>query len=159
LNRLRQLQTLTGSEQWLLLNAILALPFATVALKLVGLKTCQRLPAKASSANSVEASSGNPEQIDEARRIARVVSIAGRHGVYHANCLPQSLVLWWLLRRRSIASEIRFGARKEESELTAHAWVECDGLVLNEADDVGHRFAPFNALVQSALPSTVQQDS
>ena len=142
-----------------MLKAGLALPVTAVGLQLLGLKKYQRLLVKASRANSSETSSDMAQQMDEARRVARIVGIASRQGVYHANCLQQSLVLWWLLKRRSIPSQIRFGARKKETQLTAHAWVECDGLVLNEADDVGHRFAPFNpALANSPLTSTGQQD-
>lgn len=78
-----------------------------------------------------------------ARQIARLVRAAANHGLYRANCLEQSLVLWCLLKRHGLESQIRFGARKEEDELQAHAWVECLGTVLNEDRDVEQRYPAF----------------
>lgn len=143
----------------MLLNATWALPVTAAALQVIGVKQWQDVMAKTSGAKPARVSPDNSQAIDLARRIARVVSIASRHGIYRPNCLQQSLVLWSLLNRRNIASEIRFGARKEASELAAHAWVEFEGLVLNDADDVGQRFAPFNSTrITSTLASTVHQD-
>jgi hypothetical protein len=81
--------------------------------------------------------------VQQARRIARMVKIAASHGPYRATCLPQSLTLWLLLRRRGIASSLRIGVRKEISRLDAHAWVEIDGIVVNDRMDVPDRFVPF----------------
>lgn len=139
-----------------MLKAGLALPVTAVGLQLLGLKKWQRLLAKASRANSSETSPEMSQQVDEARRVARIVSIASRQGVYHANCLQQSLVLWWLLKRRSITSQIRFGARKDNRQFMAHAWVELKGVVLNDDANVSHRFAPFNPALVATESATIQ---
>lgn len=76
-----------------------------------------------------------------------MVQAAARHGAYRATCLPQSLTLWWLLRRQGIKSDLRFGARKEAGRMEAHAWVELDGIPLNETLDVDQRFQPFERAV------------
>lgn len=73
--------------------------------------------------------------------------MAGRHGPYRAKCLPQSLTLWWLLRRQGIESQLRFGARKNARRMEAHAWVEFEGTPLNDSADVGERFKPFERAV------------
>jgi hypothetical protein len=39
------------------------------------------------------------------------------------SCLPQSLAVLWLLRRRGVAAELRFGAKLDQHALAAHAWV------------------------------------
>lgn len=88
--------------------------------------------------------------IERARAIARIVHIAAHHGVYRANCLQQTLVLWSLLRRDGIESEIRFGARKKDGQLQAHAWVEYLGVVLNEESDVCRHFSPFEGVAVGA---------
>ncbi len=73
------------------------------------------------------------KEIAQNARITNVmVQAAARHGVYSATCLPQSLTLWWLLRRQGIKSDLRFGARKEAGLMEAHAWVELSGIPLNE---------------------------
>lgn len=87
----------------------------------------------------------NKDQIlGQAHDIARMVEIAaGRYPFRIANCLPQSLTVWWLLCCCGIDSELRIGVRKEADRLKAHAWVEYEGYVLNDAAGNCSRFLPF----------------
>ena len=72
------------------------------------------------------------------------MKLAVRYSPLAANCLPRSLTLWWLMRRRSIPGELRIGVRQEAGQLEAHAWVELDGLAIDDDDnDIHHRFDPF----------------
>src|ERR1700738_4315419 len=135
-------------ERWLLAQALVFLPLTVLGVHAVGVARWPRtlikltLFRKNPDPNSDDAESQSTEhsfapgdgQANSQRAfvIARIVRIAAQHGIYRANCLQQSLGLWWLLRRDRIESEIRFGARKEELQLKAHAWVECFGIVLNE---------------------------
>ncbi|MGC1767566.1 MAG: lasso peptide biosynthesis B2 protein [Candidatus Acidiferrales bacterium] len=75
--------------------------------------------------------------------IARMSAAAARNLFFTTNCLEKSLVLWWLLRRRGIAAELRIGARKELERFEAHAWVELDSQMLNDAGEENRRFVPF----------------
>jgi hypothetical protein len=84
---------------------------------------------------------------ETAERVARLVSIAANHGPYRATCLPQSLALWWLLRRRGIAAYLRIGVRKEQGEFQAHAWVEHRDQALNDNQGVTKSYAAFNPAV------------
>ena len=61
-----------------------------------------------------------------------MVNIAATHSVIRAHCLQRSLVLWSLLERNGVESELRFGARKENGQIQAHAWVEINGVALND---------------------------
>jgi len=79
-----------------------------------------------------------------AQAMARMVQVAARYGLYRPNCLSQSLALWWLLRRQGIAGDLRIGVSPQGDLLEAHAWVEFCGQVLNDGEDVSHRFAPFH---------------
>jgi Transglutaminase-like superfamily len=79
----------------------------------------------------------------QANRIAHLVVAAGREGMFRANCLEQSLTLWWLLRRRGFEAELRIGARKKGETFEAHAWVELEGAVLNDDEGVAGEFARF----------------
>ncbi len=54
--------------------------------------------------------------------------------------------VWWLLRRQGVASELRIGVRKEQGRFEAHAWVEREGVALNDGSDVNVRFAAFQGL-------------
>ncbi len=84
--------------------------------------------------------------------LAWAVAAAAHHAPYAATCLQRSLTLWWLLRRRRIAADLRIGVAQADGELRAHAWVEHAGIVLNDDADVGSRFAAFDTLPDDALP-------
>ena len=157
----RKFQELPGDERWLLAQALILLPLTLTGVALLGVGRWQRLLTKLapsdrlpnSNSNADQRSTGrSPAQVDEqavrqrVRVIARIMRIAAAHGIFRPNCLQRSLVLWWLLRRNHIASEIRFGARREAGELKAHAWVECFGFALNESSDVCRHYSPFEAL-------------
>ena len=79
--------------------------------------------------------------------VARMVRLAAQHGPYRANCLKQSLVIWWLLQRHGVESKLRIGVRKEAAVLEAHAWVECFGQPLNDGPDIQQRFFPFDQIL------------
>lgn len=72
-----------------------------------------------------------------------MIDLAARRGVFKANCLHRSLVLWWMLEMRGIRSELKFGARRLDGSFEAHAWVELDGRIINDAPDIREQFAPF----------------
>jgi hypothetical protein len=138
LNKARQL---SGADGWLLFQAFLGLPLVALLLRCFGLRRVQaRLqqgPAK--HLGSDDRRTG----LDRARATARLVQVAARHGLFRPTCLPQSLVLWWLLRRQRLTGKLHIGVRPEPNRLEAHAWVEFQGLVLNDSEDVARRFAPF----------------
>ncbi len=64
-----------------------------------------------------------------------------------ASCLPRSVTLQWLLRRRRMEADLRIGVRKVESGIEAHAWVEHRGRPLNDTSDVHRRYAAFDGAI------------
>ena len=72
-----------------------------------------------------------------------MVKAASVHGLCSATCLPQSLLLWWFLKRRGIDGDLRFGVNKTENQLEAHAWIEVHGVPVNDTEDVQERYAPL----------------
>jgi Transglutaminase-like superfamily len=76
-----------------------------------------------------------------------MAAAAARNFLFDTNCLEQSLMLWWLLRRRGIAAELRIGARKEFERFEAHAWVEVNSAVLNDASAEHQHFVPFDGSI------------
>lgn len=61
------------------------------------------------------------------------------------NCLSRSLALLWFLRRHGYQPDLRLGVSLAERAFAAHAWVELDGVVLNDRRDVAERFTPLTA--------------
>lgn len=76
--------------------------------------------------------------------IVLLVRAAGRRILGKRPCLPQALVVRWLLRRRGYSASLQMGVTKDESDkLLAHAWVESGGEIL-----IGGRLSPtrYNSL-------------
>jgi hypothetical protein len=141
MNRLRaSLSTfarLPVQQQRAFLAALMLIPASAIALRLAGFGRLHRWAAHAAPSNNAQLTG---------RQCAQAVSRAARHGLWHGNCLSQSLVLLRLLRRQGQPGQLRIGARNSGGRLEAHAWVESDGTVLNDAPDVVERFPPFPAL-------------
>lgn len=73
-----------------------------------------------------------------------MVNSAAYRTLGKATCLERSLALWWLLGRQGIASSVRIGTRKVDDKFEAHAWVECEGIALNEPEDSHRHYAAFD---------------
>jgi hypothetical protein len=59
------------------------------------------------------------------------------------------LVLRWILCREGVDARIILGARKEDKEMQAHAWVEVDGVSLDDVTDIHRPFSPFEKIATS----------
>jgi len=122
------------------MGAVVLLPVTSLAFRMIGFRRWHSILASFSLGNRTPAAGVTLEHI---RRTARMVQFAARRGPYRATCLPQSLTLWFFLRRQGIKSDLRLGTRRDANRFEAHAWVECQGQVLNDSDDVSERFTPF----------------
>jgi Transglutaminase-like superfamily len=134
---------LSGAERGIALEAAAALTATWAGLRLFGFRHWNNLLARLATTGSQNLRAPGPGTIESARAIACLEGSAARSLLLRTNCLEQSLVLWWLLRRRGMDVEIRMGARKEAGRFEAHAWVEFDGMVLNVAGDEHIHFVPF----------------
>src|SRR5262245_25067820 len=144
LEKLRKFLRLTPDDRRTLIRALILLPIVSLALRLVGLRRCQRMFSCFLLYEPVPAAEQADATLAQALHISRLVGLAIRHGGGGANCLQRSLTLWWLLRRKSIRSELHIGTRKDAGFLNAHAWIEIEGVVLNDNSDVRRRYEPFD---------------
>lgn len=131
---------LSDRERSLLIRSLWLLPAVALLLHLKGMKFTQqmllRLPMQTHSiADSLET---------QIWTTVKMVRVAVRYNRPWANCLKQSLVLWTLLRCQGISSELRIGVQRDTDKFAAHAWVEYQGVVLNDTDDVHQRFQAFD---------------
>jgi hypothetical protein len=161
---LPKLFRLSARELWVLVQAAVLLPAVRCALRFVTITRLQLLgvhtltgsgpgspapmpsrpPKRETEAHNIDlplTTGRSPETI------ARMVRIAAEHGLYRAKCLEQSLVLRWLLQRQGIDARIVFGARKDDEQMQAHAWVEVNGVALSEDNGVYQDFSPLDELV------------
>lgn len=152
LEKLRRFSALDTQAQKLFLRALALLPLVSLSLKCSGFRATQAALQKILPTTLAKQ---NPD--DLSRRIAltaHMVNAADRHGLVHPSCLAKSLALWWLLRREGIGSDLRIGIRKGKYYFEAHAWVEREGIALNEPDDRHRHYAAFDA----ALTSVVEEE-
>jgi hypothetical protein len=144
MKRWQKFWRLSGYEHGIVLEAAGGLLATWLGLRLVGFRRWKNVLAwLAPSANSTMRRQ-NASQRESAELIARMEAAAARNVFFGTNCLEQSLVLWWLLRRRGISAELRIGARKEFERFEAHAWVELDSAVLNDRNAEHLHFIPFD---------------
>jgi len=164
LTRLQKLQRLSVNERWLLVQALLLLPLTLCGVYWLGVSRWTRILFRLAKLRKTSVPDPTrPEDkeanIRRAQAIARMVLIAAHHGAYRANCLQQTLVLCFLLRRNHLEGDIRFGARKQDGQLRAHAWVDCLGIALNEESDVCLHFSPLEGDANTAQASAISMIS
>jgi hypothetical protein len=140
---------LSGHSRGVALEAAAALTATKVGLRLIGFRRWKDLLVRLAPYPGDSERPLDPARIETAREIARIQEAVSRHLIFHASCLEQSLVLWWLLSRRGIPAELRIGARKEAGRFEAHAWVELGNLVLNDSGEAHRHFAPFEGSIIS----------
>lgn len=143
---------LSGYARGLVLEAAAALLATWLGLRLAGFRRWKAVLAWLAPDMPDVGGASDPALVESARKIARLQQAAARHLFFRANCLEQSLALWWLLRRRGIAAELRVGARKDAGRFEAHAWVELDGAILNDTGEEHLHFVPFDGPL--AAPET-----
>lgn len=140
------LRRLSFGELLLLAQAPFALPACAYALGRHGLGRVQaflgRRPARPSDAPAAA-------RLVAARRLSWIVQSAAAYGPWPANCLQRSVVLWWYLQRRGLQGDLRIGVRRdpETRELAFHAWIEYEGVVLNDEATVRQRYVTFDRAI------------
>jgi hypothetical protein len=136
--KIAKFRALSGSQQRLLATALLLLPAFWVALQLLGLRRFNDWLSRAPAGGKP------PLAFEEITAIGSLVNSAAFRLLGPGNCLTRSLYLLWLLRRRGVMSDLRIGMRLTNGQLNAHAWVDVAGQPVNDAKDIGERFAAFD---------------
>lgn len=147
LKSLRRFSALERTAQTLFLRALVTLALVGLSLKLRGFDATRSTLLKTLPLHSTPTDSDLLNK--RIALTAHMVNAADRHGPVHPSCLVKSLTLWWLLGRQGISSELRIGVRKEGGNLEAHAWVERDGIALNEPEERHQHYAAFDAALGS----------
>ena len=74
----------------------------------------------------------------------RWINAAAAHPIPWAKCLQRSVALCLWLRRLGFCGELKIGVRKDGGTLLAHAWVELNGVVLNDDPNLTKKFVVMN---------------
>ena len=131
---------LTPPQQGLFLRSLVLLPLAAGLVRIRGLGWVQQWTL----ARRLPPIANDNQQIDLAREAAKAVDLAARRGLWRANCLQRSVVLWRELARLGVSGDLRIGVRSGGAEPEMHAWVEVVGRVINDRPDIADEFQPFD---------------
>src|SRR5205823_899665 len=119
----------------------LAIPFMHVAVRVRSFQSTIRWVRQAPARGTATVSSSDTGA--QTMKLATALRRAALFGPYAGNCLSRSLALLWLMKRHGVDAELCLGARMEEGQLAAHAWVESGGRIINDRPDVREKFAQF----------------
>ncbi|HMI53307.1 MAG TPA: lasso peptide biosynthesis B2 protein [Candidatus Saccharimonadales bacterium] len=139
---LRAFLKLNGKERVIVLASAAALLCTWTGLRIFGFSGWKNTMLRLSRENS----GGVRMSLDKTKALASLTTATARRFFFSTSCLEQSLVIWFLLRRRGAPAVLRFGGRKEGGRFEAHAWVESEGVVLNDDGAVRQNFVPFSPL-------------
>src|SRR5271155_841104 len=139
---LQRYRALNAEARRLFWRAVILLPLIGGSLHLRNYKKTQKwLQERLAGWGPPASLPGDPaERVIVARRM---VHAAARYGMGGATCLEQSLALWYLLGRQGINASVRIGVRKGSGKFEAHAWVEYEGVALDEAQQAHQHYAAF----------------
>lgn len=137
--KLSRWAVLSWPERRLLLLSAFVLPVIVVALRMSGLPRVLAMWGGTARKNA-----GSRDSLD-VEAIASIVSMAANTLPFGVTCLARSVLLQWLLKREGRDGQLRIGVRRPDGGgLTAHAWVECDGVPVGDPQaQRGH--VPFEA--------------
>jgi len=88
-------------------------------------------------------STKTPPSIDQAKHQGQLVNMAVSAIAGRDNCLLRSVMLSRRLAKQGLATKIIFGVGKEEAAFQAHSWVEVEGVVINDREDIAQMHAVF----------------
>lgn len=129
---------------------VLLLPVLGLALNTFGFRRVHRWLGRRAIPTSRGARAGARSAAD----LAALVVHVNRHLLpYQSRCLLESVALWYLLRRNGYAAELVLGARTLMGPFEAHAWVELDGVALNDSGRVRDIYASFELPATGTRPS------
>lgn len=126
---------LPGRERVLALRALGWLIAATVGVRVLSYSTVTRVIGRLSAGRSSRTSITPAECAAAIRRAARL---------WPAECLPQAIAGYCLLRRGGLAPTVTLGVALDDRRVDAHAWLECDGVTVT-GGGVDRHYTPLAA--------------
>ena len=120
-NELRRFCRMSPYRRWLLLEALIALAIARIAMALLPFR---RIASWMGTPGAETPDTATNAEICVAEEIGWAVAVLARRVPWDGRCLAQALAGTGMLRRRGLEGTVSFGVRRGEiAELDAHAWL------------------------------------
>jgi len=147
-NPVQRYKALDSGSQRLFWSAVILLPMVRLSLRFRGYnRTLASLQKRVERAGMPASGS-----LQDAQQTGRMVRAALHYSPAGFVCLEESLALWYLLRKQGISAQLRIGVRKSEGKFEAHAWVEHEGVALQQSDERHRHYAAFDKEFPGAPP-------
>nr|WP_179413758.1 lasso peptide biosynthesis B2 protein [Mucilaginibacter sp. E4BP6] len=65
----------------------------------------------------------------------------------YTNCLAISTAHWWLMKRRGIYVQLKFGMKKQNEKLAAHSWLEYNGIAFTKDMSINKNYIAFETAI------------
>jgi hypothetical protein len=141
MTRWHRFRSLSAADRVLILEAAVLLALVTVGLRVARLQDFRAVLARFGQRARQPDSDVVIHKWSSAQRVAWAVNAVANLWPDVMSCLVRAVATEAMLGRRGISSNLRLGVRHDGEPLnpfTAHAWVECQGLVVMGAvDDLG----------------------
>ena len=151
ISNLDKFRRLSRAERNVLFKSVFLLPLIHCGLRYLGYHRLRRILELMFSPRISGLLLSETDILARGWEIARIIAVASEHGFYKATCLRRSLLVWAFLRREGIPSRICFGIRKVHGKLEAHAWVEHNDTVINDAATIRESFQSLADVLPSAI--------
>ena len=115
----RRMLELAPADLALAIEAACMLTFFRIALNFLPVQTLTTWMGKAR-----QSSLAQKDAAQTLRRIEWSIDAVVRHLPFTFVCFPQCLAVYFMLRRRHIASKLFYGVTRDADQLKAHTWVK-----------------------------------
>lgn len=142
--QLQRYRALDREARKMFRRAVTLLPVVKASLRLYGFKKTKESLEERQRRESPQAVGAEIDR-EQIGKTSRMVRSAAHYGIVQSSCLEESLTLWHLLRMQGYAAKLRIGVRKAAGKFEAHAWVEHEGLALNQTEEMHRHYAAFES--------------
>jgi len=138
---MRRFARLPAKDKLFFINALFLAGFLRVYLNLFGFNNTIKLLSLFHTETDPE-----KNQIDKMERYRKSIALCYYFAPY-INCLAICTAHWWLMKRQGIPVYMKFGMRKQDEKLAAHAWLEYNGEPLSPNESIKNMFAAFETSI------------
>jgi hypothetical protein len=124
------------SCKWIFIKAVALAFLIRMSLRVVKYGSIVRILMK------FKAGEKSPET-PELKMYRSLIILSYRFPGWFINCLSIGTAFWFLMKRKGIKTELRFGMRKEHDKLHAHAWLEVKGTPLTLDRNIKEKYSAF----------------
>lgn len=122
----------SNEERRTLIGLMVGLPLVAALIRIAGVMRTLRIVERTSERQPLHTLTEH--DVASARSLVQLAATAGARGLIGATCLRQSMLVYWLLRRRGLSPEFQIGVQRVGADLDAHAWIELQGYALGSRD-------------------------